>query len=183
VVPRLAHRASLRRDVDYADPCDGYMSDFQHLSTLDRHNQDVGITVLVPTSAQASAAPRARGRARPRRGTGHHHPAPARAHRPRDHQHVLARNRSERDRQRGPLPPAADDARQRSPQPIGHQAPCPTGAAPRLMTASAGGSAETDTYPCDWSSGIAATDPQHAEGGEIVAQNKPESAAGARSAA
>ena len=66
----------------------------------------------------APAASRACRRARARRSSDQHHPAPARTYRPGDHQHVSARNRSQRDHRRRPLPPPADHLRHRRTDPL-----------------------------------------------------------------
>jgi hypothetical protein len=50
------------------------------LPRLGRHNDLVGLMVVVPTSAQASAAARARRRARPRERTAPGDSTPARQH-------------------------------------------------------------------------------------------------------
>ena len=76
-----------------------------------------------PPVRAAPAEACARGRACQGGGASQHNPATARAYRPRDHQHLLAGDRSERDRQRRPLPPAADDACERSTGPMSTRAP------------------------------------------------------------
>jgi len=94
-----------------------------------RHNQRAGLMVVAPTSAQTPAEACSRCRACPGGGAGQHHPAPTRPYRPRYHQHLFAGDRSERDCQRGPLAPTADDARQRSARPINHLGAMPNTAA------------------------------------------------------
>jgi hypothetical protein len=56
-------------------------------------------------------------------GAGEHHPTPVGAYRSRDDLDVSARDRSQRDRRRGPLPTTPDDARQRSTGPMSNRAP------------------------------------------------------------
>ena len=83
-----------------------------------RLHRGVNLKGVVPTSAQAPTASRACRRTRARRSSDQHHPAPARTYRPGDHQHVSARNRSQRDHRRRPLPPPADHLRHRRTDPL-----------------------------------------------------------------
>ena len=152
VLPRIAHRASLRMAVDYADPSDGSMSDLQHLPTLDRHNQEVGLMVVVPTSAQPPTSARACDRDGARRDPAADHPAPARARTPRDYIDLLARDRHERDRRHSPPPPAARDPGERRPATVrkakGHVVGAPR--APSTRSADPTGRAERATHAVRW---------------------------------
>jgi hypothetical protein len=83
-----------------------------------RHNDQVGLMMLVPTSAQTSTPSRERRRDGARRDPVADYPEAARACAPRDHVDLSPRYRHTRDRRHGPPPPATGDPGERRPAAI-----------------------------------------------------------------
>jgi hypothetical protein len=130
-----------------------------------RHNPEVGIMMIVPTSAQSSAQARACCRARTRRRAAAGHPAAARAFVRLDHERLPARDRRRGDHRHDSRAASADDARQRRPRTL-RRGPSQTGsgegrgALPRparawalLLFANAAATPTTDVWPLLLNSG------------------------------